>query len=322
MQDVSRELVLALSASPTLSSDIVRASWRRCAGEYKLDRAMRKSVARVPDARVRELRAGMDEMLQESSPMIERVRCMARDVNYVVMISNGEGVVVSSFADSTASKELSHEGLATGSIWQEDMVGTNGIGTALVSRQPITVCGSAHYNETFKSFICSAAPIFAPDGRVLGVFDMSGRAIEGSADHNFAQYFTREAASQISMMLFRKRHKNDCIITLTNDADPVPMSAKALVATDEDGVILGATQDALSYLGVPDLSSLGGRAIKDLWQVSFGELRPLSTHSVRLNMSDGTSAFVTAFMPKKKQASASGRGAHAVEDKQIGRAHV
>ena len=315
MQDVSRELSLALSGTPTLAADIVRASWRRCAGEYKLDRGRVKPVQRVPDSRVRELRQGLDELLAESSTVIDRVRRMARDVNYVVMISNSDGIVVNSFADSTTSQELSFEGLATGSVWQEDLVGTNGIGTALVSRQPITVCGSAHYSAAFSSFTCAAAPIFAPDGRVLGVFDMSGRAISGSADYNFAQYFTREAAAQISMTLFRKWHKNDCIIALSNEADPMPMAAKALVATDENGVILGATQDALSYLGVPDLSSLGGRDIKDLWHVSFGDLRPLSTHSVRLNMTDGTGAFVTAFVPKKKMASGSGRSAPVVDDK-------
>ena len=315
MLDLTRGLTAVASNSNTLAADIVRASWRRCVNEYKLDRALRKPVERIGEHRVRELRAPMEELLLESSPTIDRVRGIARDVNYVVMIGNSDGVVVSSFADSASSQELALEGLTTGSMWQEEMVGTNGIGTALVARQAITVCGQAHFNETFKLFTCSAAPIFAPDGRVLAVFDISGRAVPHSADYKFAQYFTREAAAQISMMLFRKWHKNDCIIALTNEADPMPMSAKALVATDEEGHILGATQDALSYLGVPDLSSLSGQAIKDLWHVSFGDLRPLSTHSVRMNMADGTGAFVSAFMPKKKAPGAVGRISQPIADK-------
>ncbi len=316
MLDLTGSLSTVASNSNTLATDIVRASWRRCLNEYNLDRALRKPVERIGENRVRELRAPLEELLSDSSPTIDRVRRIARDVNYVVMIGNSDGVVVSSFADSSMSQELALEGLATGSMWQEEMVGTNGIGTALVARQAITVCGPAHFNETFKSFTCSAAPIFAPDGSVLAVFDISGRAVTDSADYNFAQYFTREAAAQISMMLFRKWHKNDCIIALTNEADPMPMSAQALVATDEEGRILGATQDALSHLGVPDLSSLSGQGIKDLWHVSFGDLRPLSTHSVRMNMADGKGAFVTAFMPKKKAAgTASGRSPQAVADK-------
>ncbi len=163
--------------------------------------------------------------------------------------------------------------METGSVWQEGRVGTNGIGTCLISRQPITVYGGAHFNESFRHFTCSAAPIFGPDGRVVAAFDMSGRALPGSSDGSFAQYFVREAASQISMMLFRKWHCNDCIVALANEPDPMPMSVKALVATDEEGRILGATQEALSFLGVPDLSDLGGKLINDLWNVSFSELR-------------------------------------------------
>jgi transcriptional regulator with PAS, ATPase and Fis domain len=84
----------------------------------------------------------------------------------------------------------------------------------------------------------------------------------------------------------------------------MPMSVKALVATDESGCILGATQEALSYLGVPDLSEIGGRFVNDIWNVSFADLRPLSKHSVKLNSADGAHTFVTAFLPKKKAATA------------------
>ena len=312
------EMALAVSGTATLSADIVKASWRRCITEYKLDRGQKHPIARVTDKTVRELRSGMEAMLVESSPVIDRVRQIARDVNYVVMISNADGIVVKSYADSPASQILANEGLGAGSMWQENTAGTNGIGTCLVSRQPITVCGPAHFNESFANFTCAAAPIFSPDGQVLAAFDISGRAAKDSTDYSFAQYFTREAANQISMMLFRKWHRNDCIISLSNEPDPMPLAVKALVATDESGRILGATQEALSFLGVPDVSALGGRDIRDLWHVSFGDLRPLASHSVRLNMTDGSGAFVTAFLPKKKSGSATAKSAHAphaIEDR-------
>ena len=311
------EIALAVSDTATLSADIVKASWRRCITEYKLDRGQKKPVDRVVDKTLRELRGSMEAMLVESSPVIDRVRSIARDVDYVVLISNADGIVVKSFADSSTSQELSLEGLASGSVWQEQMVGTNGIGTCLVSRQPITVYGSAHFNESFAKFTCTAAPIFGPDGQVLAAFDISGRAVKDTADYGFAQYFTREAANQISMMLFRKWHRNDCIISLSNEPDPMPLAVKALVATDESGRILGATQEALSYLGVPDISALGGRDIRDLWHVSFGDLKPLASHSTRLSMSDGSGAFVTAFLPKKKPSSSSSRTTVALDDKRV-----
>jgi sigma-54 dependent transcriptional regulator, acetoin dehydrogenase operon transcriptional activator AcoR len=315
MREEFREMSTALDMTPSLGADIVKASWRRCLTDYGLDRAMRKPIERVGSATVRDLRSQMEDVLVESSSVIERVRRIAADTGNVVLVSNSDGIVVTSFADSNDSQEVAREGLDPGSVWQEGRVGTNGIGTCLISRQPITIHGGAHFNESFRHFTCSAAPIFGPDGRVIAAFDMSGRAIPGSSDGSFAQYFVREAASQISMMLFRKWHRNDCIVALANEPDPMPMSVKALVATDEEGRILGATQEALSFLGVPDLGDLGGKLINDLWNVSFGDLKPLSKHSVRMNNRDGSNTFVTAFLPKKKATSTPGRTTQALDGK-------
>ncbi len=305
MRDVSIDVANALAVAPNIGGDIVRASWRRCLQEYGLDRATKKPIERVGSSIIRDLRERMEDILQQASPVVDNVRRVAADTNHVILLSNAEGVVVTSWADSSGSQEIAREGLETGSVWSEQRVGTNGIGTALVSRQPITVFGGAHFNENFATFTCSAAPIFAPDGRVIAAFDISGRAMSGSSDGTFAQYFAREAASQVSMLLFRNWHRNDCIVALSSEPDPMPMSVKALIATDESGCILGATQEALSLLGVPDLSEIGGRYVNDIWNVSFSDLRPLSRHSVKMPNHDGSHTFVTAFLPKKKPSGSS-----------------
>ena len=209
------DVAKALAVAPNIGGDIVRASWRRCMQEYGLDRAIRRPIERVGNTTVRDLRERMEDILVQASPVVDSVRRVAADTNHVVLLSNAEGIVVTSWADSVGSQDVAREGLDTGSVWSEQRVGTNGIGTCLVSRQPFTVFGGAHYNENFATFTCSAAPIFAPDGRVIAAFDISGRALPGSGDGTFAQYFAREAATQISMMLFRKWHRNDCIVALS-----------------------------------------------------------------------------------------------------------
>jgi transcriptional regulator of acetoin/glycerol metabolism len=307
MREQTGDLLTAMAGSQTLAADILRASWSRCLSEYKLDRALRKPIARISDSTVRELRSEMEEVLVESSPIVDRVRRVARDANYVVLFSDANGVVIESHADSAEGQEVAMEGLVKGSVWRENLVGTNGIGTCLISRNPITVNGTAHFNETFRNYTCSAAPIHGPDGRIVAVLDISGRATLDASSYNFAQHFTREAASQIGILLFRKWHKNDCIIALSDQPDPMPLGLKALVATDERGRILGATQEALNQLGVPELSDLGGRSISDLWHVSLDDLKPLHSHNVRLNMNNGFSTYATAFLPRRKSVSAPAR---------------
>lgn len=280
--------------------EVIQASWNRCVQEYGLDASMRRDVERVTDQNVRELRSRMEEIIFESDATVAHLRHVARDADYCLLLSDATGIVIQGYADTSASRELVEEGLATGSRWNENMVGTNGIGTCIVSRRPVTVTGAAHYNQSLRGFTCTAAPIFAPDGRVAAVLDFSGRSVANSSECSFAHHIVREAAASISTTLFRKCHQNSCIVALSREPESMPLALNALIATDESGRLLGATQEALSFLGVAELADLGGLQIQDLWRVSLDDLKPLATHNVRLSGTDGADMYVTTFLPKKK----------------------
>lgn len=261
---------------------------------------------------ITELRDSLEDVFATSTGIVDRVRNIAKDVGYVILISNANGVVVESFADSPLGEEIAGKGLRAGSIWGEAVAGTNGIGTSIISRQPLTVHGDAHYNTNFRSFTCSAAPIFGPDGKVVAAIDLSGRASPASSEeYHFAEYFVREAAEQISMLLFRRQHQGDCLVALSGEPDPMPMSCKALIAANEEGQILGATPAAYAILSVPQLSDLGSKSIHDLWNISLEELKPLSAHNVPVQTRDGATAYATAFLPKLKKSSTASRMARA-----------
>lgn len=280
--------------------ELIQASWNRCIQDYGLEPSMRRDVERVPDRNIREIRSRMEEILLESDPLIDHLRHVARDADYCLLLSDATGIVIQGYADTTASRELAEEGLTTGSRWNENMVGTNGIGTCIVSRQPVTVAGQAHYNQSLRGFTCTAAPIYAPDGRVVAVLDFSGRSIANSSECSFAHHIVREAAAKISTTLFRKCHQNSCIVALSREPESMPLALNALIATDESGRLLGATQEALNFLGVAELADLGGLHIQDLWRVSLDDLKPLAMHNVRLSGTDGADMYVTTFLPKKK----------------------
>lgn len=290
------------SASQAAGGEIIQASWNRCVQDYGLDPAMRRDVERVTDQNIRELRSRMEEILLESDATVAHLRHVARDADYCLLLSDASGIVIQGYADTSASRELVEEGLATGSRWNESMVGTNGIGTCIVSRRAITVAGAAHYNQTLRAFTCTAAPIFAPDGRVVAVLDFSGRSVANSSECSFAHHIVREAAANISTTLFRKCHQNSCIVALSREPESMPLALNALIATDETGRLLGATQEALSFLGVAELSDLGGLQIQDLWRISLDDLAPLASHNVKLSGTDGTDMYVTTFLPKKNAA--------------------
>jgi transcriptional regulator of acetoin/glycerol metabolism len=48
-------------------------------------------------------------------------------------------------------------------------VGTNAIGTSLQLQQPINVTAVEHYCQKHHHWTCSAAPIFNPQGTLMGI---------------------------------------------------------------------------------------------------------------------------------------------------------
>ena len=59
-------------------------------------------------------------------------------------------------------------------MWREDSAGTNALGTALATDQPVQVVEAEHYARKVQPWNCTAVPIHAASGQVLGVLDVTG----------------------------------------------------------------------------------------------------------------------------------------------------
>jgi transcriptional regulator of acetoin/glycerol metabolism len=93
----------------------------------------------------------------------------------MLVLADSDGVLI----DAIGDKKTLHNGmdihLAIGGKWNEDAVGTNGIGTALWTGEPTFVHAAEHFCAGIKSWTCAGAPIRDPlDGRIIGVVDLSG----------------------------------------------------------------------------------------------------------------------------------------------------
>ena len=93
----------------------------------------------------------------------------------MLVLADSDGVLI----DAIGDKKTLHDGmdihLAIGGKWNEEAVGTNGIGTALWTGEPIFVHAAEHFCAGIKGWTCAGAPIRDPlDGRIVGVVDLSG----------------------------------------------------------------------------------------------------------------------------------------------------
>src|SRR5208337_167895 len=92
-----------------------------------------------------------------------------------VVLTDASGLVLLRLtADRDLERQLDAITLAPGFVYAEDVVGTNGIGTALESGGPAHVFGHEHYAEHLERMACAAVPVRDPlSGKTACVLDLT-----------------------------------------------------------------------------------------------------------------------------------------------------
>ncbi|MDX6355236.1 MAG: hypothetical protein QOF98_2139, partial [Streptomyces sp.] len=122
---------------------------------------------------------------------------------HIMVVTDAEGRVLWRDGSQAVRRSADRLGFAEGACWSEDVVGTNAIGTALITRTPLQVHSAEHFVRTHHGWTCAAAPLHDPrDGRLLGVVDVSGPA---SAAHP-ATLSLVTAVAQVAEGEVRTRH--------------------------------------------------------------------------------------------------------------------
>lgn len=150
----------------------IAASWRRVSA-VGLDRGGHAPVAPLvgADLERRRTTSGIAPLL----PQLAAGLASATDAGQLVVVADAEGRVLWRFGGAAVRRCADDLGFVGGSAWTEGNVGTNAIGTSLVTGEPVQIRGAEHYVEAHMRWGCAAAPLRDPwTGRTLGVVDVSG----------------------------------------------------------------------------------------------------------------------------------------------------
>ena len=116
----------------------------------------------------RQLMTAADHVLRHAADFLEETAAM-------VVLTDGDGVILDARGDNRTLDAGHDIRLQPGGHWNEEVVGTNGIGTALSTGQPVFVHAAEHFCEGIKHWTCAGAPIRDPvDRSILGLIDISG----------------------------------------------------------------------------------------------------------------------------------------------------
>ncbi len=246
------ELPEGMVAEPILKS------WQRCVAQG-LDMAEFGAVEPMTATELRERQQGNDLLRHLVRPELAALRGEAKQTDSVVILTDGQGIVLDAAGSVEFAGQASAVALRPGVLWSEASTGTNAIGTALVERRPISVHGAEHYFEPHSVLACAAAPIFDPYLRLAGVLDMSGHA---SVQHVHALGLVRLAAEQVEHRFFARGFDGCEVIRFQRQADLLGTPREAIVVF-RDGVLIAGNRRAFKLLGL-DRRAIGHRRRDEL----------------------------------------------------------
>ncbi len=258
--------------APEQASPEILGSWQRCIEQYHLDPGRDQRAPRLSDTEVRKARTLHDSLLHSAEPVFERLRYLGGNSGYCVLVTDASGIVLREYIDSNRGQELAQKGLSVGTVWTENLVGTNGLGTCLATGEALTVYADEHFGRDLQRFSCSTAPLIAPDGTIIGALDISTYAQGDKIGQGLALNLVCDSADQIEASMFRYAFGRHHMLALVNSPVADATQSNALLAVNDSGWILGATSTALMLLGVPERCLIVGQGLAALTGATLEEV--------------------------------------------------
>jgi transcriptional regulator of acetoin/glycerol metabolism len=252
-----------------LAPNRITQSWVRCLNEYKLDPGTCAEPEVLPASELRERQERLADVLAVAKVEMANLYQQLAGSGYAIMLTDREGVLLNYFGDPAFTHAASKTGLMQGAVWSERVQGTNGMGTCLVERRPITVHQDEHYLSRNIGLSCAAAPIFDHGGELVGVLDASGES-RLAQQHTLA--LVSMSVQMIENRVFLHQFRHDYILRFHNRPEFVGTLSEGAIALSITGKVLAATRCALFQLGLSDRADIVGRDITELFNITFSGL--------------------------------------------------
>ena len=201
----------------------------------------------------------LDTMLARSAePVLRHLHEQLDGQPISIILTDASGLVLRRLTgDRELERQLDTIMLIPGFSYAEDVVGTNGIGTALESGGPTHVFGHEHYAERLEGMACAGVPLRDPlSGKTVGVIDLTCwrrdadplmlSLVKSTADQ-LGQALTETSNSRDLRLLQEYtracRHTGGIVLALGNDVVMLNDHARrALSPADQAALISQATE--------------------------------------------------------------------------------
>ena len=219
---------------------LIESSWMRSSG-HGLRGLQTQDRHTLPLTDLRLLREQHQAFMQHAVSVMETLHQQIIDTESMVVLTDSQGVVLYSLGDDSFAQRASQAALRPGVNWSEAQKGTNAIGTAIFEQQPVVVHANQHFLYSNHGLTCSASPIFARAGDLLGVLDVT---CDYRGFHKHSMALARMSAQMIESTLFRRAYAGQLIVAFHVRAEFIGTLMEGLLAFAADGKVLAANGSA------------------------------------------------------------------------------
>src|SRR6266851_7165558 len=249
--------------------EYVKRSWLRCLNEYRLN----------PDSGADPVVVSRQDLLARKEQNLELVSFADVEManlyqqlagsGYSIILTDRDGVLLSYYGDPSFKLAASRTGLVSGAVWSERHGGTNGMGTCLLERAPVTVHREQHFLTRNTGLTCCAAPVFDPRGELVAVLDASGES-DRAQQHTLV--LVNMSAQMIENRLFLQRFRDAFVVRFHSRPELVGMWSEGIIALDANGAIAALDRNALFQLGCKSAHDLVNAPLERVFNISLPAL--------------------------------------------------
>jgi sigma-54 dependent transcriptional regulator, acetoin dehydrogenase operon transcriptional activator AcoR len=228
----------------------IERSWRRClASGQRPEQRLGFDMIAAP-ARKRVIDANQP-LVHAARPVLERLSRALASTRYFAVLTDQNGIVVDAQGPIDRSDRRADLITRIGVDLSERSVGTTAIGAALAELQPVWLHRGEHFFADTSVYSCAGAPLFGPDGRCVGMLDLTGI---NAAERPELKHLVAQAAHGIeNAIVLAVPHK--LLLRLNWPGRTLGGDDDGLVCLDADGWVVGSNHPARQM--VPQLAMAG-----------------------------------------------------------------
>lgn len=259
-------------------------SWHRCL-EQGLDPKGKPVDAVISYQDLTIARERHEKLIAVVRPELELLSNQIAGTNFMTAFADCDGVVLEAIMDNEFRNSECSRSVRPGSVWREDLRGTNALGLTLFSGETSMVTGPEHFFASHTGVSCISAPIFDGQGRIVGLLDASS---EIAARQFHTRALVALAATNIENRLFVEDHRGDNIIQFHPREEYLATQSVGMISLHDDGSITGFNRRAGEILSGLDLDSVS--SFSEIFQGGFGTLLSAMAKGAPVRLTDWLNA--------------------------------